>query len=458
MRHLCLTLLLVVPVLFVFALSATDGNSTTIWDVAEGGHFDHTNKNYSIDNGRVAVDLDDEKSLCPTGLGHLASRRESVKELVFRYQVAKAGRYWLHIIWNPGGSGKEQFQVVFNGTPIGTSQLMNGSEIPYHESAEHFPLSHETGQNEILLHHLSGDGLRFGAILLTTGETLPALIKPTLEFPTLTSYEKEIGEPGVVIDSEHVRFYAPKRKEREASIIHGYLVRAYSELYQMVGIHTKYKIVVYSLPKDNPHCIGGTSECTIWYSYENLDVESQEEWKQYHVPHVSGYIEEMAHNFVSASLAQFGWEMTGWSISQIVSEKVAGNPIHRSSLARTRAVQAETFARYKQLNNTFPKDIPANLCDRIHAHLLYQCERQYGPRFWPDFFREIRNVHDELLAVSSSGSGDERRDARYRITIECFDRLMKGQFKEMLKSHGISLTTDVKSLGPERPDWNRKLE
>lgn len=458
MRHLWLTSLLVVPVISLFALSATDANSTTIWDVGEAGHFDATNKAYSIDNGRVVVELDEEKSLCPTGLGHLASGRESVKEFVLRYQVAEAGRYWLHIVWNPGGSGKEQFQVLFNGTPVGTSQVMDGAETPYHETAEHFALSHERGQNEILLRRLSGDGLRFGAILLTTGETLPALIKPTLKFPTLASYEKEIGEPGVVLDSEYVRFYAPKRKEKEASVIHGYLVRAYRELYQIVGMHTKYKIVVYSLPENNPNCIGGTSECTIWYSYKNLDLMSQEEWKQCGVPHVSGYIEEMAHNFVAASLAQFGWEMTGWSISRIVSEEVAGNPIQQSSLARARALQAETFARYKQLNNTFPRDIPANLCDRIHAHLLYQCEKQYGPRFWPDFFKEIRNVHDALLAASRSGSGDECRDARYRITIECFDRLMKGQFKEMLRTHGISLTTDVKSLRPQRPDWNRKLE
>ena len=131
---------------------------------------------------------------------------------------------------------------------------------------------------------------------------------------------------------------------------------------------------------------------------------------------------------------------------------------HRRSLANARRVQAETFARYKRLNNTFPRDIASNLCDRIHAHLLNECERQYGPRFWRDFFKEIGKVRTELLAVSRSGPGEERRNARYRITIECFDRLMKGRFKSMLKEHGISLTRDVKSLRPNRPDWNRKLE
>jgi hypothetical protein len=438
--------------------TTSGANSITVWDAAEGGRFDKTHKRYSIDNGRVVVELQDEKSLCPTGLGHLARGRESVKEVAFRYQAAKGGRYWLHIIWNPGGSGKEQFEVLLNGIPVGTSQLKDGSKTPNQKFAEKFPLEHESGQNEIMLRRLSGDGMRLVTILLSTGETMPVRIRPTLKFPTPASYAKEIGEPAVVFDGDHVRFYAPKRKEKEARIIHGYLVRAYDELYRIVGVHTKYKIVVYPLPKSNPLCIGGTSECTIWHSDVNLNFQSLEEWKQYRVPHVSGYIEEMAHNFVSASLAQFGWEMTGWSISKIVSEKVAGNPIHRASLVRARKTQAKTFDRYKKLNNTFPKDIPSNKCDRIHAHLLYECEKQYGPNFWPDFFKEIRKVRDQLLAVSRSGPGVERRNGRYRITIDCFDRLMKGQFKNMLKKHGISLTTDVKSLRPNRPDWNRRLK
>jgi len=458
MRNLWLIPLFGIQALLVSGTFAGGGTSRIIWDAAEGGRFDQTQKGYSVDNGRVVVDLDNEKSLCPTGLSHLASGRESVREVVFHYQVSKGGRYWLHIIWNPGGSGKEQFKVLFNGKSVGMSQLIDGSKTPNHEVAEHFPLEHESGQSEIQLRHLSGDGLRFEVILLSTGEEMPARVKPTLKFPTVASYSKEIGEPAVVFDGDYVRIYAPKRKEKEAKIIHEYLVRAYDELYRIVGIHTKYKIVVYPLPKSNPLCFGGTSECTIWHSDENLDFQSLEEWKRYGVPHVSGYIEEMAHNFVSASLAQFGWEMTGWSISKIVSEKVAGNPIHRKSIADARKIQAETFVRYKKLNNTFPKDIPSNKCDRIHAHLLNQCQRQYGPNFWPDFFKEIKKVRGQLLAVSRSGPGDERRNARYRITIECFDRLMKGRFKNMLKKHGISLTTDVKSIRPNRPDWNKKLE
>ena len=105
MRYFRLAPFLGIHVLLLAALAVAGGTSRIIWDAAEGGRFDQKNKGYSIDNSRVVVDLHDEKSLCPTGLGHLASGRDSVKEIIFRYRIAQAGRHWLHIIWHPGGSG-----------------------------------------------------------------------------------------------------------------------------------------------------------------------------------------------------------------------------------------------------------------------------------------------------------------------------------------------------------------
>jgi len=448
-----------IHVLLLFAAPAVAGSPEVVWDVAELGRFDPTHQGYPIENGLVIVDLSDGKSLCPVGLGHLASGRDPVRDIVLSYRVPRAGSYWFHVLWNPGGSGKEQFELLFNGMPTRKSRLVDGSETPEQQVAERFLLDHAAEENEILLRCLSGDGMRFVAILLSTGEEPPSPLSPTLKFPTLASYEAQIGEPGVISDSDRVRFYAPKRYRENASLVHQrYLVPAYDELYRIVGVHTKYRMVVYSLPENHPDFSGGTSECTLWYGYKNLDFDSQPEWRQHGVPHVSGYIEEMAHNFVAASMAQFGWEMTGWSISRIAAEKVADNPYYQRSLADARKVQAETFARYKELGNTFPGDIPANLCDRIHAHLLHLCEHRYGPQFWPDFFKEIRRSRDALVAAGRSASGDERRNARYRITLDCFDRVVEGKFKPMLEEHGISLTTDVKSLQPTRPDWNRKLE
>lgn len=192
------------------ALADTDGSSKTLWDAA--WRFDRTRKGYSVDNERVVVDLDDEKSLCPHGLLGPAKEQTSIKEIILRYRLSQGGRYWLHIIWSPGGSGKEQFEVLFNGTPVGKSQLKDGSKTPNQKVEELFPIEHESGQSEILLRRLSGNGLLFDTMLLSTGEKMPARLKPTLKFPTLASYAKEIGEPAVVFDGDYVRFYAPKRK------------------------------------------------------------------------------------------------------------------------------------------------------------------------------------------------------------------------------------------------------
>jgi len=172
---------------------------------------------------------------------------------------------------------------------------------------------------------------------------------------------------------------------------------------------------------------------------------------------VSGYIEEMAHDFVGTTKAQFGWEMVGWSIGADVSQKVARNPILAASLRATREGQKRTFAQYVKNGHVFPKDLPPNQCDRIHAWILYQSALKYGPRFWPDFFREIRSRKQALIDAVRVGDADKIRNARYQITIACFDRLPGLEFTKMLKAKGISLTTDVKSLHPESPGWNRRL-
>jgi hypothetical protein len=181
----------------------------------------------------------------------------------------------------------------------------------------------------------------------------------------------------------------------------------------------------------------------IRYGYDSLDLSRQEEWTSHKVPHVAGYIEEMAHNFVDAARLQFGWEMIGWTLGVKVAQKVAGNPVLAREVAGTRKVQAETFQRYVKAGYVFPKDIEPNLCDRIHAWILFQAETKYGPAFWLDFFVEAYKYYDALEQVQ----GD--RNARYRITIDCFDQLPKVRFKDALRQNRISLTTDVKSLDPE---------
>jgi hypothetical protein len=292
------------------------------------------------------------------------------------------------------------------------------------------------------------------ALATTTSAPAEQPLKPDLKFPTADSYERAIGEPGVLLQSDHVWLFAPKRKATEAGMIFKRLTAAYDELYAIVGVHTKYKIVVYHLPKG----WGGTSECVIEYDYSNLDLEKSEEWKKHKVPHVSGYIEEMAHNFVSTTRAQFGWEMIGWSLGVKATQKVAPNPIFTNSVAATRKEQAQTLARYKAGGFAFPADLEANLCDRIHAALLYQCEQRYGPNFWRDFFTEVRKERQALEDAGHIEGDDNIRNERYRITVDCFERLPRLNFKKMLEQNHISATIDVKSMHPTEAGWDRRFE
>ncbi len=279
---------------------------------------------------------------------------------------------------------------------------------------------------------------------------------PDAPYTTTEAFSKAIGKPAVMLDSPNVSILAPKTREQAAAIVLPYLARAYDELYKIVGVHTKYKILVYAYPKGTPGVRGGTSGCVIKYTDENLDLANQSEWKQHRVPHVSGYIEEMAHNFVHASGAEFGWEMIGWTISVKVCQKVAPNPIHQRQVAETQQNQDLTYQRYMAAGRTFPADLRGDQADRLHAYLLRKCEQQYGPKFWPDFFAEVRKQQAAFSAPEAQGES-RGLDVRYRLTVECFDRLPGLTLKKLLDQSGISTTVAIQSLKPTQPGWNRKL-
>lgn len=431
---------------------------STTWDMAAAGRFDPTNKTYATNSGQVVVDMGRDGSRCPTGLGDVDGR-EPVREIRITYTVKQPVDQWLHVPWNPGGSGKEQFEVLCNGVSIGKSDLVDGAKMPYQDQQALFPIHSVPGPNTIVLKYLSGDGLRFCALALTSGKDLGPSLSPNLKHPTLASFEKAIGQPGVLLDSEHIVLFAPKGRQEAARIVLPYLVRAYDELYKIVGVHTKSKLAVYAFPKGHSEVRGGTytDRGSIDYDDTNLDLAASSEWQQYRVPHVSGFIEEIAHNFVHATNIKFGDESVGWSLGVKVSQIVAPNPILARRVQDTRRDQSQTFQQYKAANHTLPADLPANQSDRIHEVLLWRAEMQYGPNFWPDFFKEVRHAQEPLARAQGMGE-DDGRNARYQVTVDCFDKLPKIQFKKMLSDNGVSLTTNLENLHPEKPGWNRKLQ
>ena len=294
---------------------------------------------------------------------------------------------------------------------------------------------------------------------------------PDALITTAEAFSEAIKKPAVVLDSPNIRILAPKPLTNAAAIVLPYLERAYDQLYKIVGVHTKYKILIYAWPKGTPGVRGGTSGCVIKYTDENLYLVNQSEWTKYRVPHVSGYIEEMAHNFVHATGAEFGWEMVGWSISAKVCQKVAPNPIYLQSLADTQRAQDETWQAYMKNGQKLVAELgegvasrarrrrsPGDQADRIHACLLRKAERDYGTNFWYDFFSEVRKQQAAFAAPEAKGDSGPALDLRYRLTVECLNRLPGLDFKQRLEQSGVSTTVAIQSLKPTQPAWNRKLQ
>ncbi len=356
-------------------------------------------------------------------------------------------------------------KLLAEGTPI-ASQDRSGKTALHHAAQNgHIGTVTFLLDNGIDASIMDNEGLGAYDYALLNGHSQTAsiiskyvrVLKPTLKYRDLPAFEKAIGKPGCLLKSTHVWFFAPKEYESSARTILPYLTAAYDELHRITGIHAEYIIVVYSFPKGHKEAFGGTSNCVLYYDDSNLRLEDFEEWRKQKVPHVSGYVEEIAHNFVHAARVQFGWEMVGWSVSVHATRKVAPTGVLLRNLRRTRQGQYETYKQYKKLDCTFPPDIPGNLVDRIHAYLLWQCEKKYGPDFWKDFFANVKTRHEDFVEAAEIKGQNAKRNRRYQLSVECFDALKNINFKEMLQQAQISLTTDIKSLDPENKNWNRKL-
>jgi len=71
---------------------------------------------------------------------------------------------------------------------------------------------------------------------------------------------------------------------------------------------------------------------------------------------------------------------------------------------------------------------------------------------------KVRTQAQRLRDAVQLGDGDAIHNERYRITVECFDRLPGLHFKQILQDSAISRSTDIKSLHPTELGWNRRLQ
>ena len=414
---------------------------------------------------RVVVDLSGRQIHCPIEIGRRttqwtrvstvpgAAKGPSTLEFIFPNRF-EPGDYWLHVVWQTPSQHEAQFALFSNESGIGQSRKSAG-HAPYEWNEEKFRVGGNRGDNRIRLKLLTPQSVvRLKDVALCRYDSLaplPRPVCPTVVLRSLAEYEEAIREPGLMLDSRCVRLFAPRKMETQARLAFPYIKKGYETFYDMIGMHTNYKLVVYASPQWSPHCWGGTATgaTLIPYSYGLLDLDNQEEWKRHRVPRLVGLFEEMGHDFTLGLGTRFGGEAIGMYLSGKVAMQVTGNPYTRDRRQRGRKTLQETMRRYIEGGYVFPEDIPGNVSDRIHAEILYQCEAKYGADFWRNFFTEIRKERDRLRNADGN--------MRYQITVDCFDRLPGLQFRQMLRDLRISDKTSWYSLKPSRPDWDRRF-
>jgi hypothetical protein len=257
---------------------------------------------------------------------------------------------------------------------------------------------------------------------------------------SLEAYQREINGSGILIESEHISYFAPKLGEPYARLVVPILERAYKELKVWhAGAEPSFRISVEHYPNGHPRNKGGTSDCVIFYGFENIGRMDDNARK---IPHVSGYIEEMAHNFDGAC-GVMGWlyEAFGNYTANAITLKVAPYPEIEKYLQSGRyglQRDAETFDYYMTHGFKLPPDVPQNLFDRIYRHVFRMLEPSAGHMLLPRFYQEIKK----------SGVPKTRSEAeRAYVVAEVFSKITGTNVKELFRQCGIAMHEPINDRG-----------
>jgi len=257
---------------------------------------------------------------------------------------------------------------------------------------------------------------------------------------SLEAYEDAIKEQGVLIESEHIAYFAPKSGEAYARLVVPILEKAYQELEKWhAGVGTRYRIAVEHYPPGHERAKGGVSNHTLLYGFGNIGLWEDAEKR---VPHVVGYIEEMTHTFDrNCGVGAWLYEGLGNYTANAITPKVAPCKQLDDFSRGVSKVDAETFDYYVK-HFKLPPDVPQRLFDRIYRHLFRQLEPAAGNELLPRFYQELKKVGQDIPAVMKML--DAQYDEQAAVVAGIFSRITGRDAVAMFKAAHIRV--DEKTL------------
>ena len=154
-------------------LREKDYSSVMVWQIgtADGSSAGFDGDPHD-DLPTIVFNVNESCARFPSGLGTDIGPQRS--EVVIGFDSSEIEEAIINIVWNPGGSESvDQFSVSLDGELLGTSQALKGSDHPYEWQTEKFMKSHvPSGNHNITLLHLQGDGLEFDFLCFDTGSRI----------------------------------------------------------------------------------------------------------------------------------------------------------------------------------------------------------------------------------------------------------------------------------------------
>lgn len=384
--------------------------------------------------GTVTIDIDANDGSFPRHLNELGI---TVIRLEFTGKPGVERK--LSLLWSGGSEGTDQFEVRVDGFLAGRSTRVESSHRPYEWTLDEITCRLGRGKQhvvEISTPESLRDPIQFSGIRMAKPDAPRYQPICYASIGGLAAYEKSLGGRGVAVEMDHLTLFAPKDHEKTAKAAAKFLDKAYRAMREIYGRDTPFRFSVENYPDGHERGWGGISgAATIGYPLEALERFGR--FGTRNIRGFAGYTEEMSHGFKGMYRCGGTYEALGVAVQDDVLRRLVPEKVVAANTARYRRLCEQTYAAYRKAGNDNPDpDVyPWNVIfTRILNKLFFDLREEYGPEFWPDFFRMLRQLDYPLHRA--------KKTERMGVYADIFSTMFLRDMRAELTAFGIDIDAD----------------
>ena len=177
----------------------------------------------------VSVNADDSNGEFPRYLNELG-----IDMIRIHFSDPGGGMRRASFVWSGGSLGPDRFEAWVDGKRIGTSRHLDTPKRPYAWYREEFRFRLDDTRDHVM-EIVSPEGyedsaIEFAGIAVERPGAAPYRPLCTASVGSRKDYESALGEPGTVVEREHVVVFAPQYLDAESELLADLLQAACDEL------------------------------------------------------------------------------------------------------------------------------------------------------------------------------------------------------------------------------------